>query len=76
MPEAEVRKFVFEELRPIKERLNDAEKKLSDFAELLKSATDIDLTDLDIAQAESEQSITDLEIEVEELKESITPSNE
>lgn len=76
MPEAEVRNFVFTELVPIKERLNDAEKKLSDFAELLRKLTDISITDLDIAQAESEQSITALEIEVEELKESITPSNE
>lgn len=62
-----IRKYVLSEVVPLKERLNEAEKKLSDFSDMLKAMTDVDVTDLEIAQAESEQAITDIEIELAEL---------
>lgn len=59
---------LLKELKPVKERINAAEKKLSDFAEILKAQSDISQTDLEIQQIESEQAITDLEIEIAELQ--------
>lgn len=47
--------------------MNRDEKILSDFSEILKRQSDIQQTDIEIQQIESEQAITDLEIEIAEM---------
>lgn len=57
--------------KPLSERITAVEKQLSDFTGSMAANTraqvEIELTDMEIAQAQSEQSITDLEIEVAEM---------
>lgn len=60
-------KDLLNEIVALKERLNSAERKLSDFADMLKAQVEISQTDMEIAQIESERAITDLEIEIAEL---------
>lgn len=56
------------EIVALKERLNSAERMLSDFSKILKASSDVEQTDMEIRQIKAERSITDLEIAVEELK--------
>ncbi len=56
------------EIITLKDRLNEAERKLSGFSEVLKAQNDINQTEIEIQQIEAERAITELEIEVEELK--------
>lgn len=63
----EIRDYVLRQIKEVKDRMNRDEKILSDFSEVLKRQSDIQQTDLEIQQIESEQAITDLEIEIAEL---------
>lgn len=60
------------EITALKERIGNIERSLCRFSEMLKSEADVEITDLEIEQVESEQSTTDLEIEQVETSIALT----
>lgn len=68
MNENDIIKFVIDQILPIKDRLNDAEKGFSAFSEELKQQTEIEISDLEINNIEAQQSISDLEIQIMEME--------
>ena len=56
------------ELKTLSQRIFEAEKKISDFSEILKQQSEIEITDLMLDNIEAQQTISDLEIDVMELK--------
>lgn len=63
-----IKSIILKEVAAIKDRVNDVEKKLSDFSETLSSHSNECITDLEIARIENERAITELEIRVLELE--------
>lgn len=55
---------IIKELKTLSQRIFNAEKKLSDFSDMLKKQAEIEISDLQIDNIEAQQSISELEIEI------------
>lgn len=59
---------MIKELKTLSQRIFNAEKKLSDFSDMLKKSAEIEISDLVLDNMEAQQTISDLELDVIELK--------